>query len=514
MANYRLPFGFIIRREEKENVSFTPKVTDDGALERVSSGAGFFGYNHSFDFLARNEVELINKYRQIQYNPELDSAIEDITCEAITVADIDEYDVSLNIKDDEKQIPEEVKQAMVEEFRTIMALLNYRDEAHDLFRNWYVDGRIYFHIVVDEENLDAGIQELRQIDPRKIKKVREIVKRNTPGGVSIIEEIQEYYVYNDAGINEAQGVKLSPDTIVFVPSGRLDENNQVISYLHKAIKPANMLRMMEDAMLIYQLVRSPQRRAFYIDVGGMPKTKQEQYLQEVMTKYRNKVVYNSNTGELRDDRQHLSMIEDYWLPRTSQGRATEITTIDGAQLTGQIEALMAYKDKLAKALNVPLSRMAGDTPFNMGRSMEITRDEIKFSKFISRLRKKFSEIFDQALRVQLILKGIIAPEDWTFIRTKLEYQFPSDNNFEELRENEVLMQRIQMFEAVEPLIGRYYSEEWARRKILRQTDEAIETETARIEIENELRAEEEMEEAQEKIKRDAQLSKEKEKSKK
>lgn len=494
MANFKLPFGFIIRREEQENVSFAPKVTDDGAMERVSSGAGFFGYNHTFDFLARNEVELINKYRQIQYNPELDSAIEDIACEAITTADLDEYDVSLNIRDDEEQLPQEVKDAIIEEFKNILALYRFREEGHDLFRNWYVDGRLYFHIVVDEQDLASGIKELRQIDPRKIKKIREIIKKNTPGGLSVIENVEEYYIYNDAGVNENQGVRLSPDTIVYVPSGRLDENNQVISYLHKAIKPANMLRMMEDAMLIYQLVRSPQRRAFYIDVGGMPKTKQEQYLNEVMTKYRNKVVYNSNTGELRDDRQHLSMIEDYWLPRTSQGRATEITTIDGAQLTGQIEALMAYKDKLAKSLNVPLSRMSSDTPFNMGRSMEITRDEIKFAKFISRIRRKFSEIFDQALRVQLIFKSIIAPEDWDFIRTKLEYQFPNDNNFEELRENELLAQRIQMFEAVEPLIGQYYSEEWARKKILRQTDEMIETEATRMEIENELRAQQAEEE--------------------
>lgn len=483
MAFWDRPFGFRIRKEEKQNVSFVAPTSNDGAIEKVTSGAGFYGYNFGFEFNPRNEVELINKYRQIQLIPELDSAIEDIVSEAIVTERFDEHIVEVNINADEDEIPEKVKEMIIQEFKNILTLMRFSKEGHDIFRQWYVDGRIYYHIVVDEANLSEGIKELRLVDPRKIKKVREINKQRTGQGLDIIKNFEEYFVFNDSGITENTGVRLSSDTVIYTPSGLVDENNQVISYIHKAIKPANMLNTMEDAMLIYQMTRAPDRRVFYVDVSGMPKTKAEQYLKDVMARYKNKVVYNSSTGEVRDDRKFMSMLEDFWMPRQSNGRATEITTLQGSQVQGQIETLMAFKDKLAKALNVPFSRLQSDTPFNIGRSMEITRDEVKFAKFISRLRSKFCETFSQALRVQLILKGIISPEDWNYLESKIQYQFLSDNNFSELRDNEILQQRIQMYSEIQPLLGKYFSENYARKKILRMTDEEIEEEEKQIEIE-------------------------------
>lgn len=483
---WSLPFGFRIRKtNELPNSTFIPPTENDGAIERVTSGAGFYGYNFGFDFQPKSEIELINKYRQIQTLPEVDSAIEDIVSEAIVTEQFDEDVVRINIKGDETEIPEQVKELICQEFENILAMTEFRTKGHDLFRQWYVDGRIYFHLVADERNLAAGIKDTRQIDPRKIKKVREIVKERTGQGLDVISGIEEYFVFNDVGISENMGVKLSVDTIAYAPSGLTDESGTVISYIHKAIKPSNMLRMMEDAMLIYQMTRAPERRVFYVDVSGMPKTKAEQYLKDVMTRYKNKVVYNSSTGEIRDDRHHMSMLEDFWMPRQSNGRATEITNLPSSQITGQIDAINAYKEKLAKSLNLPMSRLMGDSPFNIGRSMEITRDEVKFSKFIGRLRNKFMDVFTQMLRVQLIMKNIISPEDWKFIKSRIQYEFTSDNNFAELRDNEVLAQRIQMYESFKPLIGEHFSEDYAKRKILRMTDEEIIEEKKQIEIERE-----------------------------
>jgi len=485
MSWWSKPLGFVIRKpeEEKREVSIVPKDQNDGAVEQVTSGAGFYGYNYGFEFVAKNEIELISKYRQIQLLPELDSAIEDIVSEAIAVEEFDEEPIRINIRAEEEEIPEQVREIIAEEFKNVLSVMDFQNMGHDIFRQWYVDGRIYFHLIVDESDLSKGIREARIVDPRKIKKVRQIEKERTAEGLDVVTNVEEFFIFNDLGITNNQGAKLSVDTVAYTPSGLVDENNQVISYLHKAIKPANMLRSMEDAMLIYQMTRAPDRRVFYVDVSGMQKTKAEQYLKDVMTRYKNKVVYNSATGEVRDDRNHISMLEDFWMPRQSSGRGTEITTLQGAQVQGQIEALMAYKDKLAKALNVPLSRMMSDTPFNVGRSMEITRDEVKFAKFIKRLRRKFCDTFNQILRVQLIVKGIISPEDWEFIKTRIQYEFVSDNNFAELRDNEVLQQRLSMYEEISPLIGVYFSEEYAKKKILKMTDEEIIEEEQKIEKE-------------------------------
>ena len=484
--NWSLPFGFVIRKkDESQAVSFTVPENEDGALEKQSSGPGFSSYNFGTEFTPKSEIELINKYRSIQLLPELDSAIEDVVSEAIVVEDVDDDCVNLNINADDTELPKEIKKIITDEFKNIISLMEFKDRGHELFRQWYVDGRIYYHIIVDESDLTQGIKEVRLIDPRKIKKVREIQKRRQGAGLDIITSIEEYFVFNDSGISENMGIKLSPDTIVYTPSGLTDEAGNVISYIHKAIKPANMLRLMEDAMLIYQMTRAPERRVFYIDVSGMPKAKAEQYLKDAMNRYRNKVAYNSATGEIKDDRQHMSMLEDFWMPRTSNGRATEITTLASAQIQGQIDAVAYYLNKMLGALNVPASRVKGDTPFNLGRSMEITRDEIKFAKFIARLRRKFSDTFLQLLRVQLILKGVIAPEDWTFIKSKLQFDFVEDNHFAELRDNEILAQRIQMFEQIQPLIGKFFSEDYARRKIMRQSEEEMEEEDKKIEIERE-----------------------------
>jgi hypothetical protein len=485
MAWWNNPFGFKIRKDQEESVSFVTQKTDDGSIERISSGAGFYGYNFGFEFVPKNEVELINKYRALQMLPEIDSAIEEIVSEAIVAEGLDEDIIKLNLNVDDDEIPENVREIICNEFENIISIMQFTSKGHDIFRQWYVDGRLYYHIVVDEENLQAGIQEVRSVDPRKMKKVREIQKHKTGQGLDVITDIEEYFVFNDSGITENNGVKLSVDTVAYTPSGLQDENNQVISYLHKAIKPANMLRMMEDAMLIYQMTRAPDRRVFYVDVSGMPKTKAEQYLKDVMTRYKNKVVYNSATGELRDDRHHMSMLEDYWMPRQSNGRATEITTLQGSQVQGQAEAMAMFKDKLAKSLNLPPSRLQNDTPFNIGRSMEITRDEVKFAKFISRLRMKFCETFSQLLRVQLILKGIISPEDWKFIHSKLQYEFIEDNNFSELRDNEILAQRLQMYQDISPLIGTHFSNDYVQKKVLRMSEEEIEEEKKKIEIERE-----------------------------
>lgn len=484
MAAWNMPFGFRIRKsEDTKNSTFVAPVEKDGAIERVTSGAGFYGYNFGFDFQPKSEIELINKYRQIQNLPEVDSAIEDIISEAIVVEQFDESVVKININAEDNEVPENVREIICEEFENILSIVEFTSKGHDLFRQWYVDGRLYFHLVADEENLMSGIRDVRLIDPRKIKKVREIQKKRTGQGLDVITDIEEYFVFNDSGISENMGVKLSTDTIAYVPSGLTDEGGTVISYLHKSIKPANMLRMMEDAMLIYQMTRAPERRVFYVDVSGMPKARAEQYLKDVMTRYKNKIVYNSATGEVRDDRHHMSMLEDFWMPRQSNGRATEITTLPSSSISGQLDAINTYKDKLAKSLNLPTSRLMGDTPFNIGRSMEITRDEVKFAKFIARLRHKFMDVFTQMLRVQLILKGVISPEDWKFIKSKIQYEFISDNNFAELRDNEIIAQRLQMYESISPLIGIHFSEDYAKRKILRLTDEEIEEEAKKIEIE-------------------------------
>jgi len=415
-------------------------------------------------------------------HPELDQAIDDIVNEAIT------HDVTgrtVDIVTDKLKQPTSIKKKIHEEFENVLKMLNFGNLADDLFKRWYIDGRIYFQVVVDEKNPKEGIQELRYIDPRKIRKVREIKKTRDPKtGAQIIDSIAEYYIYNDRGTTTQtytaqvnQGVRIATDSIINVNSGMMDAKNTfVISYLHKAIKPLNQLRMIEDAVVIYRLSRAPERRIFYIDVGNLPKGKAEQYLRDIMIKYRNKMVYDASTGELRDDRKHMSMLEDFWLPRREGGKGTEITTLPAGQNLGELEDVKYFQKKLLQALNVPLSRLEPQQGgmIGLGRTTEVTREEVKFAKFITRLRNKFSQIFDHALRAQLVLKGVCTSEEWEDFKENIYYDYKKDNNFTELRDGELLTTRLQLLSTVDPFLGRYYSTKWVRKNVLHMTDEDIE----------------------------------------
>ena len=414
-------------------------------------------------------------------HPECDSAITEIVDEAITHADDGEV---VSIVLDKLKQPETIKKKIEEEFKNVLRMLNFNNLADDIFRRWYIDGRIYYHVVVNETKPKDGIQELRYIDPRRIRKVREIKKGKDPKtGAEIIESIADYYVYTErpattqtytAGTNS--GLRIAPDAIVNVNSGLMDAKNTfVISYLHKAIKPLNQLRMIEDAVVIYRISRAPERRIFYIDVGNLPKGKAEQYLRDIMIKYRNKMVYDASTGELRDDRKHLSMLEDFWLPRREGGKGTEITTLPAGQNLGQMEDVLYFHKKLLQSLSVPYSRLEpqGGGLVGIGRVSEVTRDELKFNKFITKLRNKFSQVFDHTLKLQLTLKGVCTQEEWEEFREFVYYDYKKDNNFAELREAELLMQRLQAVNQVEPFIGKYFSQEWVKKNVLRMTDEEI-----------------------------------------
>jgi cob(I)alamin adenosyltransferase len=473
--NYNI-FGFEIRRKEQQP-ALTPPRNDDGAIENeITASGGAVGYYLDLNKRLTNEVDLINKYRSLAMTPEIDNAIEDIVNEAIVVEE-GKPPVTLDIQE-VPELPQKIRDVITQEFNTITTLLKLHENGHDVFRNWYIDGRQYGQVIVDEQNLAIGIQEIRLLDSRKVKKVRDIIRKKNAGGADVVVGTEEYFLYTEQGNSSntaATGIKLSPDTIVASTSGLTDEYNSIISYLHKAIKPANQLRYMEDAALIYTLSRAPARRVFYIDIADMPKQKADQYMQEIMNKYKNKVVYNSSSGEISDSRAHQTMLEDYWLPRRGNGRTTEITTLPSENITGQMDNVTYFLNKLYNALNIPISRLRQDMNFSLGRTNEITRDEVKFSKFIDRLRAKFSEIILQALRVQLVLKGIIAPEDWEFIRSKLNVTFARDNYFAELKENEILSSRLQMAEQIQPLVGQYYSQSFVSKKILRLTDEEIES---------------------------------------
>lgn len=475
-------FGFEIRKANEDVFSFVTPTDDSGSSEQVtSSGASYYGVTLDLDKKPKNDVELINKYRTMQMIPEVDSAIEDIICELVVVEE-EKQPVSINILAEEEEIPKEVQKIIVDEFDNVMGILKFNERGHDLARTWYVDGRIYFHILADEKNLAQGIKEVRYIDPRKIKPVKLINKEKSPSGIDVVKSIEEFYVFNDNGIASTtdSGVRLSKDVIAYVPSGLIDEYNNVISHLHKAIKPANQLRYMEDATLIYRLSRAPERRIFYIDVQDMPKQKAEQYVKDIMNRYRNKVVYDSKTGEVRDDRQHFSMLEDFWMPRRSNGSTTQIETLPGGANLGQMEDVLYFQERMLMSLNVPISRIRPDQNFSIGRSQEISREEIKFSKFIARLRKKFSHLFLQLLRVQLILKGVIAPEDWEFIASKIQFDFTRDNFFAELKDTEILSQRLAMLEQVMPHVGVYFSQDYVQRNVLRMTTEQIMKEQEKI----------------------------------
>ena len=487
-------FGFTISRQQDEDdkavqQSFAPPTSDDGALTITS--AAYYGTYVDLDGTAKNEVELISRYREMAMQPEIESAIDDIVNEAI-VQD-DDGKITEIVLDDLKQ-PEKIKKAIKEEFNTILRLFNYQNMAQDIFRRYYVDGRMYYHLIIDRDNPQEGIKELRYIDPRRLRKVREIKKqKDERTGVEIMNPVNEYYIYNDKVVSGSAsnfgpvGVRITTDSIISVVSGLMDSRRAVVlSYLHKAIKPLNQLRMIEDATVIYRISRAPERRIFYIDVGNLPKLKAEQYLRDIMVKYKNKLVYDANTGEVRDDRKFMSMMEDFWLPRREGGKGTEITTLPGGQNLGELEDVKYFQKKLYGALCVPVSRLEPNQSFSLGRTSEITRDELKFSKFVDRLRNKFSDVFDQALRVQCVLKGICTNEEWNLFKENIHYNFIKDNNFAELKEAELINQRLSLLGAVDPYTGRYFSQKWIQQNVLRLTDDEIEEMQEQIEKEKEM----------------------------
>ena len=464
-------FGFEIKRKEKELGAVTPPATDDGTYD--ISGGGFYSTILDTDGRSRTEDDLIRRYRDIAIQPECDSAIEDIVSEAIAS---DERDMCVSIALDNLQVSTSIKKRIKEEFERILQLLDFNNKAHDIFRRWYVDGRLFYHKVIDTKSPRKGIQQLRYIDPRKIKKVRE-VQTGKRGQVDVVKKFKEFYIYNQHGHqvnNTSTGVKLTFDSIAYCPSGLIDmHKGTVLSYLNKAIKPVNQLRMIEDSVVIYRISRAPERRIFYIDVGNLPKIKAEQYLKDVMNRYRNKLVYDASTGEIRDDRNHMSMLEDFWLPRREGGRGTEITTLPGGANLGEIDDITYFQRKLYRSLNVPISRLEAEQNFSLGRSTEITRDELKFTKFVGKLRKKFSVIFNDLLKTQLILTGVIAEEEWKSMSEHIQFDFLQDNNFTELKNAELLKERLEMLSQVENYVGTYFSKEWVKKNVLHLTDDEI-----------------------------------------
>ena len=478
-------FGFSITRKKDDAESFTLPSSDDGAVD-IASG-GFFSSVYDIEGRDKTQYDLIKRYRHISQQPECDSAIEDIVSEGIAS---NENDSPISLQLDGLKQSSNVKRRIREEFDRVLQLMMFQEKGHDIFRRWYVDGRLFYHKVIDKKDPRKGITELRYIDPQKIKKVRETVsgKPNPITGVEEKKRTEEFYIYNEKGIatggTRDSGLKITKDSIAYFPSGLIDQNRgSVLSYLHKAIKPVNQLRMIEDSLVIYRISRAPERRIFYIDVGNLPKIKAEQYLKDVMNRYRNKLVYDASTGEIRDDRNHMSMLEDFWLPRREGGRGTEITTLPGGQNLGEIDDIVYFQRKLYRSLNVPISRMEAESNFSLGRSTEITRDELKFTKFVQRLRKKFSVIFHDILRTQLILTGVIAEEEWDAMKEHIAYDFLQDGHFAELRDAEILRERIEMLGTLEPYVGNFFSKRWVQKNVLRQTDEEIETMTKEIDDE-------------------------------
>jgi hypothetical protein len=494
MANKFSLFGFTIAREKDQEVktveqSFTPPSNDDGALTIQS--AAYYGTYVDMDGTAKNDVELISRYREMAMQPEIESAIDDIIGEAI--CQDDDGKIIKIVLDSLKQ-PEKIKTAIKSEFETVLKLLNYNNMAQDIFRRYYIDGKMYYHIIIDRTKPTEGIKELRYIDPRKLRKVREVKKqKDERTGVELVNIINEYYIFNDkVNTGSSQnfgpiGTRITTDSIISVVSGLMDSRRAVVlSYLHKAIKPLNQLRMIEDATVIYRISRAPERRIFYIDVGNLPKLKAEQYLRDIMVKYKNKLVYDASTGDVRDDRKHLSMLEDFWLPRREGGKGTEITTLPGGQNLGELEDVKYFEKKLYKALNVPVSRLNPESSgFSLGRTNEITRDELKFAKFVDRLRNRFADLFDQALRVQCVLKGICTNEEWDDFKEFIHYDFIKDNNFTELKDAELMRERLSLLANIDPYTGRYFSQTWIQRNVLRLTDDEIKAMQGEIDEEKE-----------------------------
>ena len=503
-------FGYEIKRKKEaaSAQSFVAPSDEDGTLD-IAGGAGFFSQYVNLDKAAKNDWDLIRKYRTTAEAPECDQAIEDVINEAVTA---DETDISVKINLDGVDLSAGIKKKVTEEFKEILRLLNWKNKGHDVFRRWYIDGRIYYHKMVDEKAPRKGITELRYIDPKFIKKVRVIEKGDkgvTKGnGMSgevysgpLVKRVQEFFIFNEAGVypgltgigsnitqNPTQGLKVAPDTVAYVTSGIYNPTTQqVYGLLQKAIRPTNQLRMMEDALVIYRISRAPERRIFYIDVGNLPKPKAEAYLKDIMSRYRNKVVYDGSTGEVKDDRNQMSMLEDFWLPRREGGRGTEITTLQGGQNLGQMEDVTYFKEKLYRSLNIPVSRLLTDSGFNMGRASEITRDEIKFMKFIQRLRKRFCGLFQDLVMTQCTLKGIMTIEDWDVHKESIIYDFNDDNHFFELKDAEILKDRIEQLQGVSEYLGTYFSVEWVRKNVLKQSQQDID------EIDKQIKAEKDAE---------------------
>ena len=480
-------FGYKI---EKSTAPQTEKSfvapTDDGGVETIRAG-GYYGTYIDIDGTANNEIELIRKYRDISMMADIDTAIDDIVNDSIANLD-DEVPVKIDL--DEVDLSKNIKKMVQAEFETLLNMLDFNLRAQDYFRHWYIDGRLFFHKVVDTANLKKGLTDIRYIDPRKIKKMREILKeKDTKTGVEFIKEIKEYFIYNERGLvpnktftpaaslssTAGATMRIEKDSICFVPSGLKDmDRNMPLSYLHKAIRPANQLRMMENAAVIYRITRAPERRVFYVDVGNLPKIKAEQYLKGIMNQYRNKVVYDSNTGEIRDDKKFLSMLEDFWLPRREGGRGTQIETLPGGQGLGEMGDIEYFQRKLYQALNVPMSRLEQQTGLNFGRAAEINRDEWKFTKFISKLRRRFTLLFDDLLKTQLILKGIITEADWEKMKYDIKYVFATDAFYTESKEQQILQSRVEILQGVAPFIGTMYSKEYVQENILKLSDDEIE----------------------------------------
>ena len=470
-------FGFQITRVKKTEdpkQSFTTTQADDGT-QTVAAG-GYFGQYLDMEGTAKSEADLIRRYREISLHPECDMAVEDIVNEAVVANELKE---SVRVNTENLPYGKDIRRRIESEFSTILKLMNFNTKGHDIFRRWYVDGRIYYQKMIDRESPTLGITELKYIDPRKIKKIREVRKTRPEGAkqLEVVDEFVEYYLFNEKGVSgttSGGGLKIAPDTIAFCPSGLVDQQkNIVMSYLHKAIKPVNQLRMIEDAVVIYRIARAPERRIFKIDVGNLPKVKAEQYLRDVMARYRNKLVYDASTGEIRDDRNYMSMLEDFWLPSREGGRGTDISTLPGGQNLGEIADIEYFQKKLYRSLNVPVSRLESSQGFNLGRSSEITRDELKFTKFVQRLRKKFTELFNDLLKTQLILKKVISEEDWHTISHNLQYDFLQDGHFAELKQSEMMRERIQLVNEMRDMVGKYFSVEYMRKNVLKQSESEI-----------------------------------------
>lgn len=501
-------FGFELIKEKKPELpTFVPPQTDDGAVN-LAAGASY-GQYVDLDGSVRSEAELINKYRQMAEHPEVETAIDDIVNEMIVLDDGNE--IIKIILDALTQLPPDLKQAIITEFEEAKRLIEFNTHAYEIVKRWYVDGRLYFHVMIDPNTPQAGIQELRYVDPRKIRKIREIKRRrHAETNIAIQDEpTLEYYIFNDKGFfvptygsvsagtssGISSGIRITKDSIIQITSGIASvKGDMILSYLHKAIKPLNMLRTMEDSLVIYRITRAPERRIFYIDVGNLPKVKAEQYLRDVMAKFKNRVVYDSTTGEVRDDRKILSMTEDFWLPRRENGRGTEISTLPGGQNLNQIEDIMYFQRKLFNSLNVPITRLEPEQGFGIGRATEVSRDEVKFSKFIKRLRLKFSTLFTKIIGKNLVLKGVMSVEQWDQISQYLKYQFAKDNYYDELKNAEVMSNRMQLLGAVQPFVGMYFSSNWVKRNVLKQDD--LEIEQLEEEIMAEMQQQQEAQQAQ------------------